>query len=77
MVREGLLEELTAEQSPGDQCEGATLVKMREESFRTGNNRHEALKVFFVDLRVSRYCTRCYIYNGGQNGCELPLSWHL
>lgn len=47
-------------------------MKMGEESFRTGNNRHEGCEVFIEHLLVSRNCTRCYVYVG-----ELPLSWHL
>lgn len=52
-------------------------MKMREEFFKTGDSRHEGPEVSTEQLLVSRYLAGCHIHNGGQNGCELPLSWHL
>lgn len=77
VVREGLCEEVTGEQSPGNRPEGAELVKMGIEFFNTGNNRHEGPEVFTEQLLVSTYLARYCIYNGGQNGCKLPLSRNL
>lgn len=77
VVREDISEEVTGDQSPGDCCEGAGFLKMEEAFFKRGNNRHKGPKVFTEQLLVSRYLARCHIYHGGQNGCELLLSWHL
>lgn len=74
VVRGGLCEGVTGEQSPGNRPEGAGLVKM---FFNTGNNRREGPEVFTEQLLVSTYLARCRLYNGGQNGCELPLSRNL
>lgn len=68
---------MTGEQSPGDTGEGAEPMKMREEFFKTGDSRHEGPEDSTEQMLVSRYLARCHMHNGRQNGCELPLSWHL
>lgn len=54
-----------SEEVPGEQSPGIVCEGAR------------LVKVGCKFLRTGNNSTKCYIYNGEPNGCELALSWHL